>query len=560
MSLYKSLNAMNFKEKQDLVDLLSRQFIKDPKLSQETVVQSLSTLETILSLNASYDFNKTNLIIDNEIKYYVQKALEAYFQTNLKYIYLSNHPSDVLGVSLAIALESNLQTVVLLDDFSMNYGKSFESLIQINNYKPNMSIIFFDPLGSLFNEKPAANLWINSLRMSNTYTNFKKDLKHILSNPVGMPVLETLSKVKEGFKGVLVEPSVFSQFGFNYHGPLSGEGIAEKLRVFKNLKDLKGMHLIHINSNLESLKNLKLPSFKTEDALPENYMSYLDAIDATLSEYSDILVCADISRNKEHLAEFAIKFPDHYYVSTGTIQSFIDFAKGLSMLNKRVVFVVNSYQFKHVIPLVEEQLNNAQNLLFILRDSGLNDRGNRIKQGVFDMGHSALITNNIYMGKDINEAVSILRTLLNTDHFDLSILRIPSTSEAFENDRDEIDLSWDTYEFSKNPKAVIISYGPSFQSIYNKIRVNHLDYWLVNAKSVFHVDSQLIDTINEMQVPVIIYDLEDIYHTLYGVLKPLLKTKQLYNYNLKHTDLNLKPKDLKMKYHLNVEHILNVIE
>ena len=82
----------------------------------------------------------------------------------------------------------------------------------------------------------------------------------------------------------------------------------------------------------------------------------------------------------------------------------------------------------------------------------------------------------------------------------------------------------------------------------------------MNTRSVFNIDRDFIDLINEMNLPVIIYDLEDIYHTLYGVLKPLIKTHRLYNYNLMHTDLNLHAKDLKMKFHLNVEHILKVVE
>src|SRR5690554_2713105 len=105
MSLYQILSTIDYTEKQDLVDQLSKQFIKDPKLSKDTVIQSLSSLETIMSLNSTHDFNHTNVIIDNEVKYYVQEALESHFNVSLTHVYLSNHPSDVLGVSLAIALE-----------------------------------------------------------------------------------------------------------------------------------------------------------------------------------------------------------------------------------------------------------------------------------------------------------------------------------------------------------------------------------------------------------------------------------------------------------------------
>lgn len=558
MSLHRLLNELDLTQQQELLSHLSKKIIKDPHLDQASVWKSLSVLETMLALNIRFDFNQYNLIIDNHSKFFVQKEIENHFNLSLNHIYLSNHPSDVLGVSLAIALESSLKTLVLMDDFSMNYGKSFESLIQLNNHKPDLSIVFFDPYDSLFESKPAMNLWLNNLRMSNTYASFKKDLKSFLSNPVGMPILETLTKVKEGFKGVLIEPSIFTQFGFNYHGPITGSDFKENLKAFKNLKDFEGMHLIHVNSNIESLQNLQLPSFKLEDGIPDNYVSYLDAVDEALSSYDDVIVCTDISKNKEHMPQFAIKYPDHYYVSTGTIQSFVDFAKGLSMLHERVVFVVSSYQFKHVIPLVEEQLSKAKNILFILRDSGLREKGNRITQGVFDVGFSALITKNIYMGKDIHESVGILKHILSQDSFDLSILRIPNTHEKHNISDDDVTSDWDVYLPKETPRAIIFTYGPSVQQLLRKIEINHMNVGVVNCKKILSVDFDLIEYINKNDIPVAFYDLEDLYHTLYGSIEPLIHSTRIYNYNLKHTDLNMSARDLKMKYNLTIEHVLKL--
>lgn len=318
------------------------------------------------------------------------------------------------------------------------------------------------------------------------------------------------------------------------------------------------MHLIHVNSNIESLQNLQLPSFKLEDGIPDNYVSYLDAVDEALSSYDDVIVCTDISKNKEHMPQFAIKYPDHYYVSTGTIQSFVDFAKGLSMLHERVVFVVSSYQFKHVIPLVEEQLSKAKNILFILRDSGLREKGNRITQGVFDVGFSALITKNIYMGKDIHESVGILNHILSQDSFDLSILRIPNTHEKHNISDDDVTSDWDVYLPKETPRAIIFTYGPSVQQLLRKIEINHMNVGVVNCKKILSVDFDLIEYINKNDIPVAFYDLEDLYHTLYGSIEPLIHSTRIYNYNLKHTDLNMSARDLKMKYNLTIEHVLKL--
>ncbi len=559
MSLFNQLNELNFDQQQTLVAELSKSIIKDPHLSQESVWKSLSVLETIVSLNIKYDFSKMNLVIDSKSKRIVQHKLEEVFNLETGHLYTSNHQSDVLGVSLAIALESDLPTIVLMDDFSMNYGKSFESLIQINNHKPDLSIVFFDPFDTYFEDQSAINPWINSLRLSSAYTTIKKDVKSILSNPVGEPLLKSLTRVKESFKDMVIEPTIFTQFGFSYHGPIKGNNLKDNLKVFNKLKEFTGLHLIHVNSNIESIRNLKLPTYKMEDGLPDDYSSYLDAIDGALTAYDDIIVCADISKDSEHMPQFAIKYPDHYYVSTGTIRSFIDFAKGLLLFNKKVVFVISSYQFKHVIPLIEDQFSNSENILFILRDAGLQERGDRITQGLFDVGYSSLFTDNIYMGQDLNESVNLLNHILTQETMPLSILRIPNTFEK-QTPSGPLNPNWEVFNFKEHNDAIIFTYGPLVKSLIRKIEVNNLNVSVVNCKNIFDVDIDLIQSINKHNIPVIIYDLEDYHHTLYGALKNLIKTDRLYNFNLKNTDLDLNARDLKLKYQLNMDHILSVIK
>lgn len=560
MSLYRMLNELSQKQLQDAVHDISRRIIKDPKLDQEAVWKSLSVLETIVALNTRYDFNQASLILDQDDKYIVQESLERYFNTTTTNVFLSNHPSDVLGVSLAISLQSKFKTLVLMDDFSMNYGKSFESLIQLNNHKPNLNIVFLDPYDSFFEEQPILNAWMNNLRLSTAYTSIKKDMKSFLSNPMGQPILNTLARVKDGFKGFVIEPTIFTQFGFNYHGPINGNDLKENLKVFKNLKDTEGLNLIHVNSNIERIKNLKLPTFKVEDGLPENYVSYLDAIDEGLTYYDDLIVCCDISKDSEHMPQFAIKYPDHYYVSTGTIQAFVDFAKGLLMQDKRVVFIVSSYQFKHVLPLVEEQLSELNNILFILRDAGLKETGNRITQGIFDIAYSSLITENIYMGKNLNEAVGLMHNILKEDSFSMSILRIPNSNEKNQPYKTKVDSKWEVLNEVNEPKGIIFTYGPVVSSVLNKVIVNHLNILVVNCKHIFEIDNRIVNFVNEHNLPCIIYDLEDYHHTLYRALTPYLSVDKVYNFNLKNTDLNLNARDLKRKYQLNVEHILSVLE
>ena len=51
-----------------------------------------------------------------------------------------------------------------------------------------------------------------------------------------------------------------------------------------------------------------------EEGIPEHYLTYTQALDQKLKEFDDITVCININKSEDHMAEFAINFPDHYYV------------------------------------------------------------------------------------------------------------------------------------------------------------------------------------------------------------------------------------------------------
>lgn len=558
MSIYNILNEMSYEDKRELINNLSKDIIKDPEYDQDTVVKSLSVIETIISLNTIYDFNEVNLIVDQDYNAIVIDLLKSYYHDDLRYVFGSNHPSDTLGVSLSISLESGRKTVVLMDDFSLNYGKTFESLIQFNKHQPDIVIVYFDPYETLIDTK--ANPILNNFRLSAAYTTLKQETKSVLSNPFGKPILNQLTKFKDSIKDALLEASIFKQFGFSYHGPLKTINLKDTIRFFRNLRDFEGLHLIHIHPDIKTLQNIALPSFKTQDGIPENYVTYIDVVDEVLSEYDDLIVCTDIAKDREHLAQFAIKYPDKYYVSTGTVQSFVDFTKGLVMLDKRVVYVLSSYQYKHLVPLIEEQLGRSKNVIFILRDAGLNNCGSRIKQGVFDIAYTHLSNYDIYMGRNVEETASLLKNILDLDEYNLSILRIPRKYEERIKNYNFNNVDWELLKNNDTPKGVILSYGPQAQAVKHKIEINNLNLWLVDTKNIFNFDQDILEEIINLEIPLIIYDLEDYYHTLYKEVSRLAPNSEIINISLNNVDLNLSARDIKLKYRLNVDRVIDLIK
>ena len=563
MTLFQNLIALNDAGIETLKKAISQQIIKDPQLDSKAVSKSLSVLDSLVILNRIYDFNETNLIIDNQDKAIVQRLIEQYFNVSTNRVFVSNHSSDALGVSLAIALENDAQTIALVDNHILNYGKTYESLIQIANYTPNLTVIFYDAEDALVKSHNLMDNIIKNVRLSSGYSTMKKDIKKVLNNKMGQPLLNTLSKVRNNLKEMMIEPTIFSQFYFNYHGAIDGHNSKELTKVFERTDTIEGANLIHLKIKANTLRKLKLPSFKTESGIPDNYMNYMDAIDKVLSDYDDITVCVNIKSSNDHMAEFVIKNPDHYYVNNGTYHSMIDFVKGLLMLDKKVVIIMSSYQYKHVISLINEQINQPHNVLFIIRDAGLNEKGDVIRQGIYDVGLSQLYTSRILMGKDIAETLGLLRQFLdgNNDLREMSftVLRVPNKLEKEAQSIPILDQGWEYLHQPEFPKGYVISYGPTVESLKHKAFINNLDVAIINARDIFNVNMKILNDIESQGLPLYVYDLEDVHHTLYRMIRSFKPNLKLVNLSLVGTDLTLQPRDLKLRYKLNTDHVLNLI-
>ena len=547
MTLFQNLIALNDAGIETLKKAISQQIIKDPQLDSKAVSKSLSVLDSLVILNRIYDFNETNLIIDNQDKAIVQRLIEQYFNVSTNRVFVSNHSSDALGVSLAIALENDAQTIALVDNHILNYGKTYESLIQIANYTPNLTVIFYDTEDALVK----------------SYNLMDNIIKKVLNNKMGQPLLNTLSKVRNNLKEMMIEPTIFSQFYFNYHGAIDGHNSKELTKVFERTDTIEGANLIHLKIKANTLRKLKLPSFKTESGIPDNYMNYMDAIDKVLSDYDDITVCVNIKSSNDHMAEFVIKNPDHYYVNNGTYHSMIDFVKGLLMLDKKVVIIMSSYQYKHVISLINEQINQPHNVLFIIRDAGLNEKGDVIRQGIYDVGLSQLYTSRILMGKDIAETLGLLKKFLDDNHdlreMSFTVLRVPNKLEKEAQSIPVLDQGWEYVYQPKSSKGYVISYGPTVESLKHKAFINNLDVAIINARDIFNVNMKILNDIESQGLPLYVYDLEDVHHTLYRMIRSFKPNLKLVNLSLVGTDLTLQPRDLKLRYKLNTDHVLNLI-
>lgn len=567
MSFNKSvdLKSMSYDELLDKAASISDYLVNKTHFSVETLTRSLLVLEVTMALHYVYDL-KTNPVVFDDldesiIHRYLLNAFDdlTSFET-LPDMYQSTLPGSGLGVGCAIALTKQNQVIVVMDDYALNYGTTFESLVQISKYSPDILVVLIDEQNTLLRHYGSMDSMIKSLRISKTYSSIKRDVKSLLSNPVGRPLLGTLTRFKEGLKEMVIEPSIFTQLGFEYQGPINGSNLKECIRTFEMAKSFKGPLVVHVKTRLRRSyqSSIQFPRFKTDQSVPDGYRTYIEYVDEVLAAQDDVYVCVDVLRQADHLADFAVKYPDRYYTSNGSIHSLIDFVVGLALEGKKCVVVMNASDFKHSALHFEEQIRNFKNIVIILRDAGLSTRPGRIKQGVYDVTLASLMTRSIYMGRNVSEAKMLLKHVLDTLNT-VQVLRLPSGMINESEDSDTThSCTWEIVNREiTDPIGVIFSYGPSVSSLLRKIRVNSFNIWVVDCKTPLIPNESILNDINSKNILGVVYDVEDLMHNLYTGIRNLCPTLAITNLSISNTDLNLGSKDLKNIYGLNIDNALS---
>ncbi|PKM86727.1 MAG: 1-deoxy-D-xylulose-5-phosphate synthase, partial [Firmicutes bacterium HGW-Firmicutes-10] len=127
--------------------------------------------------------------------------------------------------------------------------------------------------------------------------------------------------------------------------------------------------------------------------------------------------------------------------------------------------------------------------------------------GVFDIGILRPLPNLVIAtAKDADEAQDLLFTAFNQSH--PFAVRYPRGFAPYQpkEQLQSIEIgTWEMLNLSDANKAVIISYGPDVDRIYQKVIVNGLPVNIVNARFLKPVDGLMISKIASLNVPVFVY-------------------------------------------------------
>jgi 1-deoxy-D-xylulose-5-phosphate synthase len=237
---------------------------------------SLGVVELTVALHYVFNTPYDQLVWDVGHQAYGHKILTGRreeFHTNRVYKGLSGFPKrteseyDAFGVghsstSISAALgmavashykgEKDRQHIAVIGDGAMTAGLAFEALNHAGIEKSNLLVILNDNCMSIDPNVGALKEYLTDITTSPTYNKVKDDVWNMLGalkNIGGKTAQDFASKIQASLKSTLIKQSnLFEALRFRYFGPIDGHDVSHLVAVLKDLKNIPGPKLLHINT------------------------------------------------------------------------------------------------------------------------------------------------------------------------------------------------------------------------------------------------------------------------------------------------------------------------
>lgn len=455
---YKDVNEIKNMSLEEL-DIFSeeiREFLID-KVSKTGghLSSNLGVVELTISLYNVFDFKKDKLVWDVGHQSYVHKILTGRkdrFDTLRKFGGLSGFPkkcespfdhfqtghsstsiSAALGMARARDLKGeDYEVVAVIGDGALTGGMALEALNDAGYRKSKMIIILNDNQMSIASNVGGLSTYLSKIRVEPGYNKFKQDIDAALKKipNIGKGMANTLEKVKNGIKQMVVPGMLFENMGIKYLGPIDGHNIKQLSKVLSKAKEIEGPVLIHVVTKKgKGYKYAEKNPGKFHGIGPFDYISgevcagkcltyskaFGDAMIKIATEDNRLVAITAAMRDGTGLGEFAEKFKNRFFDVGIAEQHAVTLAAGMASEGLKPVFAVYSTFLQRAYDQILHDVC-IQNLPVILAidRAGIVGADGETHQGVFDLSYLSHMPNmTIIAPKSVVELEYTLRWAVN---------------------------------------------------------------------------------------------------------------------------------------------------
>lgn len=509
------------------------------------LASNLGIVELTMALHLVLDFPKDKVVYDVGHQAYVHKILTGRkdeFATLRKLDGLCGFPrrdespcdafgvghsstsiSAALGMAMARNIKGTDETVVaVIGDGALSGGMAYEALnnmAQLRKAKKNFIVILNDNNMSISENVGGMNTYLDKLRTSNAYVDFKENLEQALEKipRIGGGVVKTLKKSKDSIKQLFVPGMLFEDMGITYIGPVDGHNIEELVTVLSRAKKMGEPIVIHVRtvkgygygfaerypSRFHGIDAFDIATGKS--VKKKEVASYTDCFAKTLVKLAEkdekIVAITAAMPTGTGLQHFQKNFPDRFFDVGIAEEHAMTFAAGLASMGMRPVIALYSTFLQRAYDQVLHDVCLQKLPVTIAIDrSGIVGADGETHQGIYDISYLSSIPGlTIVAPKNRYELSAMLAYGVR---FDGPIaIKYPRGNACYRMKEFHAPLVYGKSEVMKQgTKVALIGVGSMMESVYETCLLLEEEGYqptLVNARFLKPLDIELLEDLKQ---------------------------------------------------------------
>lgn len=513
---------------------------------------NLGVVELTVALHTLFDFKKDKIVFDVGHQSYIHKILtgRAKYFSRLRQLHglcgfqkMSESEYDVweaghAGTALSAALgmvvsrdyfDEKHSVVAVVGDGAIPNGMSFEALNHIGEIKSNLIVILNDNNMSISQNVGALSHTIARLRNSKPYVSVKHDMKEVLNkNIIGSTMLKGMRAVKDSIKRTVVRPSIFTDMGLEYFGPVDGHNFHDLFNAINSAKVHEGPVLVHVittkgkgfslsendrNGRWHGVNQFDPDTGNNLGELPYNHLNWAEIYSETLIRLAKIdpkiMVLTPAMCQGSKLEKFFALFPNRSLDCGIAEEHAATLASSLALNGLKPFLSIYSTFLQRSYDQINHDIARMESPVVIGIDrSGLVGEDGPTHHGVFDVGILRPLPNMIIaQAKDASEAQDLLYTAFEIKR--PYAIRYPRGSAVF-SEKATLNLietgTWTILGDLDSAKVIVLAYGPDVDKIKDKSESNSLPVAVVNARFFKPLDDTILNKLVVLNKPIIVYE------------------------------------------------------
>ena len=438
--------------------------------------------------------------------------------------FISGHSSvsvsAALGIATAMKLKGdNHHTIAILGDGAFTGGLVFEGLNNAGKSDTNLIIILNHNEMSISKNVGSMAKYLSTLRTKDSYHKTKSAVEKVLNKTpvVGQPIKRAIRSTKKAVRDLVLNSTMFEDFGFEFIGPLDGHNIEELEKGLTAAKALNKPVFVHVNTvkgkgyapaednpgEFHGIGSFEIATGNPDVVLTDSFSSVFGK-ELTKMAQTDNRICAVPAAMKygTGLQYFCKAYPERFFDVGIAEEHAVTFCAGLASMGMIPVFAVYSTFLQRSYDQIIHDLaiSKAHAVIGVDR-AGIVGEDGETHQGIFDVSFLTTVPDiTIYSPSCYEELTACLRKAVNEDK-GVCAVRYPRGNDKSVYDKSEVNTA---YSYKDNSNGIlVVTYGRLYNNVLKAEEILHskgIDFDTLKLVKIFPLEDEIIDIISDYKL------------------------------------------------------------